>query len=92
MLDETPEEEKEQRLYKLNELVNKYALENNKKLEGKIVKVLVEGKSDKEGFLMGYTETNKLVNLKANEMLIGKIINVKILEAKTWSLNGEYVK
>ena len=92
MLDETPEEEKEQRLYKLNELVNKYALENNKKLEGKIVKVLVEGKSDKEGFLMGYTETNKLVNLKANEMLIGKIINVKILKAKTWSLNGEYVK
>ena len=92
MLDETPKEEKEQRLYKLNELVNKYALENNKKLEGKIVKVLVEGKSDKEGFLMGYTETNKLVNLKANEMLIGKIINVKILEAKTWSLNGEYVK
>ena len=92
MLDETPEEEKEQRLYQLNELVNKYALENNKKLEGKIVKVLVEGKSDKEGFLMGYTETNKLVNLKANEMLIGKIINVKILEAKTWSLNGEYVK
>ena len=48
MLDETPEEEKEQRLYKLNELVNKYALENNKKLEGKIVKVLVEGKSDKD--------------------------------------------
>lgn len=92
MLDETPKEEKEQRLYKLNELVNKYALENNKKLEGKIVKVLVEGKSDKEGFLMGYTETNKLVNLKANEMLIGKIINVKILKAKTWSLNGEYVK
>lgn len=92
MLDETPKEEKEQRLYQLNELVNKYALENNKKLEGKIVKVLVEGKSDKEGFLMGYTETNKLVNLKANEMLIGKIINVKILEAKTWSLNGEYVK
>ncbi len=92
MKDEITQEEKEQRLYRLNELVNKYALENNKKLENKTVKVLVEAPSDKEGFLMGYTDTNKLVNLKGPEDIIGKIVNVKILEAKTWSLNGEYIK
>ncbi len=92
MKDDITIEEKEQRLYKLNELVNKYALENNKKLEGKTVKVLVEAPSDKEGFLMGYSDTNKLVNLKGQEELIGKIVNVKIIEAKTWSLNGEYVE
>ncbi len=92
MKDNVTLEEKEQRLYKLNELVNKYALENNKKLEGEIVEVLVEALSDKEGFVMGYSDTNKLVNLKGEEDLIGKIVKVKILEAKTWSLNGEYVE
>ena len=92
MKDNVPLEEKEQRLYKLNELVNKYALENNKKLEGTIVEVLVEAPSDKPGYVMGYSDTNKLVNLKGEEDLIGKIVKVKILEAKTWSLNGEYVK
>ena len=92
MIDNVTQEEKEQRLYKLNDIINKYALENNKKLEGKIVKVLVEASSDKEGYLMGYTDTNKLVNLKGTNELIGEIVNVKINEAKTWSLDGEYVK
>ena len=92
MEDKVTLKEKEQRLYKLNDLINKYALENNKKLENKILPVLVEAKSDKEGYLMGYSDTNKLVNLKAPESVIGKIVNVKILDAKTWSLNGEYVE
>ena len=92
MKDEITLEEKEQRLYKLNDLINKYALENNKKLENQTVKVLVEAPSDKEGYLMGYTDTNKLVNLKCPETILGQIVNVKINEAKTWSLNGEYVK
>ena len=92
MKDNTSLEEKQKRLYKLNDLINKYALENNKKLEGKTVSVLVESKSDKEGFLMGYSDTSKLVNLKGTEDLIGQIVPVKIVEAKTWSLNGEYIK
>ena len=92
MKDDISLKEKEQRLYKLNDLINKYALENNKKLEDKIVPVLVEKESDKIGYLMGYSDTNKLVNLKGEKDLIGKIVNVKIKEAKTWSLNGEYIK
>ena len=92
MKDDISIEEKEKRLYKLNELVNKYALENNKKLEGKIIEVLVEAQSDKDEYLMGYSDTNKLVNLKGEDNLIGKIVKVKIIEAKTWSLNGKYVE
>ena len=82
------EEEKHERLAKLNELVNKYALENNQKYLNKVVPVLVEGPSDKEGKLMGYTDNMKLVNVAADESYIGKIINVKITEVKTWSLEG----
>ena len=92
MKDNEKLEDKENRLYKLNDLVNKYALENNKKLEGKTVKVLVESESSKPEYYMGYTDTNKLVNLKGTKDLIGKIVDVKIVEAKTWSLDGEYIK
>lgn len=83
-------EEKEQRLYRLNEIVNKYFLENNQKLIGSIVLVLVEGKNTngKDG-LYGYTDTNKLVNFMGDESLTGKIVSIKITDAKTWSLDGE---
>lgn len=86
-------EEKEKRLYRLNEVVNKYFLENNKKLVGSIVPVLVEGKNTngKEG-LYGYTDTNKLINFDGCDNLTGKIINVKVTDAKTWSLDGEIVE
>ena len=92
MKDNISLEEKEERLYKLNELINKYALENNEKLLNRTVKVLVEGPSDKNNMLMGYTDTNKLVNLKGPKDIIGKIVVVKIIDVKTWSLDGEYVK
>ena len=88
--DNTTLKEKEERLYKLNEVVNKYFLENNKKLEGTTLKVLVEGTSEKEGMYYGYSETNKLINFRADrEINSGDIVEVKILSAKTWSLDGE---
>lgn len=47
MEDKIPMQVKEERLQILNEIVNKYSLESNKKLLGKIVEVLVIGKSEK---------------------------------------------
>ena len=87
--DDVTLEEKEERLHRLNEVVNKYFLENNKKLVGKVVPVLVEGISDKKNELYGYTDTNKLINFKGEDALIGKIVDVVVTEAKTWSLDGE---
>ncbi len=84
--------EKEQRLYKLNELINSYSLESNKKMEGKTYKVLVEGDSIKDKELFGYTETSKLVNFTGKGDLVGKIVNVKITSAKSFSLDGEVVE
>ncbi|MFO7969767.1 MAG: tRNA (N6-isopentenyl adenosine(37)-C2)-methylthiotransferase MiaB [Candidatus Izemoplasmatales bacterium] len=83
------EKEAKARLHKLNELVNEGYLRGNKRFEGKTVKVLVEGysKTNKQ-VLTGHTEHNKLVNFKGNEDLIGKIIEVYIEKAKTWSLDG----
>lgn len=85
------ESEKNERLYKLNDLINKYSKENNLKYLNKKVKVLLEDISDKEGYLKGYTETMKLVNVKADESYLGEIVEVKITDVKTWSMDGELV-
>ena len=90
MVDTIPIEIKERRLYKLNELVNKYSLESNEKLVGNVEKVLVVDKSEKDDSkVFGYTESMKLVNFVGSSELIGKIINVKIIGAKSFSLDGE---
>ena len=92
MEDSISLEEKQERLYKLNELVNKYSNESNNKILNKIVPVLIEGVSTKgDNIYSGYTDTMKLVNVKCDESDLGKIINVKITDAKSWSLNGEKV-
>ena len=92
MPDDVTLDEKNERLHKLNELVNKYSLENNQKYLNKIVPVLIEGYSEKDkSMLMGYTDTMKLVNVKGTENNIGKIVDVKITDVKTFSMDGEIV-
>ena len=91
--DDTPKEEKESRLYKLNELVNKYSLESNLKMVDKIVKCLVVSPSEKDPKkYMGYTENMKLVNIESDKDLIGQIVDVIITEAHSFSLNGKYIE
>ena len=92
MKNDLTEAEKEDRLHRLNELVNKYSKEANTRILNKVENVLVEGESTKEGNLFGYTETNKLVNFPGDKSLIGKILKVKIIDAKSFSLDGEIVE
>ena len=88
--DSTSIEEKEERLQRLNEVVNKYFLENNKKLEGKVLSVMVEGTSEKKNMYYGYSDTNKLINFTSSKKLkSGDIVDVEIESAKTWSLDGK---
>ena len=87
MEDNVSLEEKEQRLYRLNELVNEYANEANQRYMNQTTKVLIEGIGEK-GNLFGYTDTMKLVNVDGDEKYIGQIVNVKITDVKTWSLDG----
>ena len=90
MEDKVTLEEKEQRLYKLNELVNDFSLKANKKYLGKIVPVLIEGINEKDDSkVFGYTDTMKLVNVEGCLDKIGKIINVEITDAKSFSLDGK---
>lgn len=86
--DNTSIEEKKERLNELNKLINKYAYLNNLKYKDKVVEVLLEDYSSKDGKLMGYTDTMKLVNVTAPSSLLGQIVKVKITDVKTWSLEG----
>ena len=89
MKDDVSKEEKEERLQRLNELVNKYSKESNMKLINKVVPVLIIGVSEKDDSkVYGYTDTYKLVNVDAPKDVIGKIINVRITDAKSFSLDG----
>ena len=92
MEDNTSMNVKKKRLQELNKLVNKYSLESNKKLLNKEVEVLVIGKSSKDKEkVYGYTDTMKLVNVKTKNIIIGKIVSVRITEAKSFSLDGETI-
>ena len=83
---------KKERLYKLNELVNQGYLEGNQRFLNEIVDVLVDGPSkNNPEILAGYTPHQKLVNFKATNEHVGKIVKVKINEVKTWYMMGELV-
>ena len=93
MVDNVPEEVKKERLKRLNDVVSEYSAKALKQLEGEVVEVLVEGSSKKrDDVLAGYTRRNRLVNFKGSQDLVGKLVNVKILEAKSYSLVGEIVE
>jgi len=90
--EQVPEEVKKERFERLLEIQNKISKENNEKLLNAEVEVLVEGvsKTNKD-VLSGRTRTNKIVNFKGNEELIGKLVKVKINKVQTWSLEGTLV-
>jgi tRNA-2-methylthio-N6-dimethylallyladenosine synthase len=93
MNDNVPMEVKKERLQRLNAVVKEYSAEAMKNYKGQIVEVLVDGESKKNpDILAGYTRRSKLVNFKAPKTAIGKIVKVKITDAKSWSLDGEMVE
>lgn len=84
---------KKKRLSELNKLVNQFSKEANEKYLGKTVNVLLDNTNPKyKGVISGYTETMKLVNINCDESNIGKIVKVKITEAKSFSLGGDLIE
>ncbi|KEJ01061.1 (dimethylallyl)adenosine tRNA methylthiotransferase [Clostridium botulinum A2B7 92] len=90
--DQVPEDVKHKRFNRLVEVVNEISAKKNKAYEGKIEEVLVEGTSkNDENKLMGRTRTGKLVNFIGDKDSIGKLVNVKIIKANSFSLTGEEI-
>lgn len=90
MADIVPLEEKKTWFNELVKVQNEISYQENKKLVGKKVEVLVEGKSKKDnGILEGRLENNTIVNFKGDEKLIGSFALVKITEVKSFYLLGK---
>lgn len=90
MEDQIDSKIKTERFNRLTAAINEISLELNEKYVGKTVSVLVDEVSKKEkDYLSGRTDSFKLVNFKGNENLIGKIVDVKIINCNTFSLEGE---
>ncbi|MEG0855300.1 MAG: tRNA (N6-isopentenyl adenosine(37)-C2)-methylthiotransferase MiaB [Terrisporobacter sp.] len=96
MEDQIPDSIKHERFNRVLSKVNEILVDLNKSYVGKTVEVLIEGKSkNDETKLTGRTRQNKLVNFKVEDSsknLPGKIINLKIIDANTFSLIGEEIK
>ena len=92
MQDDVSIEEKQKRLTELNKLVDKYMVKTNEDQIGKTLQVLIEGVSKKDNtYVSGYSQNNKLVIVKGDESMVGKIYDVKITGARRTSLDGEVV-
>ncbi|MCO7122584.1 tRNA (N6-isopentenyl adenosine(37)-C2)-methylthiotransferase MiaB [Ihubacter massiliensis] len=88
--DQIPEDVKHQRFNRLVETVNSISAEKNSAYVGKTEKVLVEGISKtSDQTYTGRTEGFKLINFSGTPDLTGKIVDVKVTEGKTFSLEGE---
>lgn len=73
----------------LLELQNSIGKEINYKLLGTQTEILVEGPSKNNiNMMTGRTRTNKIVNFKGGADLTGRMVNVIIENAGTWSLDG----
>src|SRR5512137_59518 len=83
-------DEKRKRLIELQALQDRHTQEKNDTLVGRTMEVLVEGTSRKTSRdVMGRTRTNKIVNFTGDRDLIGKTLQVRIVEAFLHSLRGE---
>lgn len=90
MEEQLSAEVKKQRLQRLMLVQNEISFRRNQALLGKVLEVLVEGesKNNKEK-LTGRTRTNGLVVFPGPKSLEGQLVSVKIVEAGTWTLEGE---
>ncbi|PWW47897.1 tRNA-i(6)A37 thiotransferase enzyme MiaB [Melaminivora alkalimesophila] len=91
--DETPHDVKLRRLQELQAVINRNILEISQERVGTVQRILVEGASKRDGNeLMGRTECNRVVNFAGHARLIGRMIDVRITEARTYTLRGEVVQ
>ncbi|MGI6205673.1 MAG: tRNA (N6-isopentenyl adenosine(37)-C2)-methylthiotransferase MiaB [Anaerovoracaceae bacterium] len=91
--DQIPDDVKHERFNRLVDELNAITAEKNAAYEGRVEKVLIEGRSARggEGVCSGRTDTFKLVNFECDESRAGQMADVRITEAGTFSLYGELV-
>ena len=88
-----PEDEKTERLARLNETNRECCVISNNKYIGREMEVLVEKFENHNGtnVISGRTRNNKMVHIPCETDRTGEFVNVKIIGSKTWYLKGELI-
>ncbi len=89
MAGQVPEEVKDERLARLQKLLRAQQTDFNKACEGRVLPVLFDSLSDREGFVFGRSPYLQAVRAPGGAELIGREAAVKITHAAPNSLDGE---
>jgi tRNA-2-methylthio-N6-dimethylallyladenosine synthase len=89
LADDTPRQVKQQRLARLQALIERQARSIDEAMVGGVQRVLVEGAAKKNpGELCGRNDSNRTVNFAGPPQLIGRFVDVTITAALAHSLRG----
>ena len=88
-----PEDEKTERLARLNETNRECCVISNNKYIGREMEVLVEKFENHNGtnVISGRTRNNKMVHIPCETDRTGEFVNVTIIGSRTWYLKGELI-
>lgn len=92
MKDDVSAEEKQARFVELEKVLKRLQSESLSRYNGNTVSVLAEKISARSADdLSGHSTCHRVVNFKGTPDMLGEIVNVRVLEAKSYSLYGEVV-
>lgn len=92
MEGQIPDEVKKKRFAKLLEVQNGITKDLNTEYVGRVIKVLVEGKSKTDsGKYTGRNDKNRLVHFDGDESLVGSFCNIRIEKADTFAMYGTVI-
>ena len=93
MVDDVAMDEKKQRLALLQDRITQQVMRFSRATLGTVQRILVEGTSRKDIMeLTGRTECNRVVNFEGTPDMIGKFVDVEIVDVYTNSLRGVVVR
>jgi tRNA-2-methylthio-N6-dimethylallyladenosine synthase len=85
------EDIKDERLRRLQDLLNEQQLSFNRNTAGLVLPVLLDRKGKAPGQLHGRTPYNQSIHVTANDRLLGEIVDVEITQGHANSLSGTVV-
>ncbi len=89
--DDVTDEEKHVRFDKMLNALNEIVIRKNSERVGNVYEVLVESVDKNRDYATGRSRENHLISFKAKSINEGDIVDVKITNAKKFSLEGEII-
>ncbi len=89
--DDVSDDEKHQRFDRMLNALNDIVIRKNSERVGKVYEVLVEAVDDNTKLATGRSRENHLISFHAQNVSVGDLVDVTIVKAKKFSLEGEMI-